>query len=83
MKQKILTVVLCFVVQIQLGFADAQQPGKIPRIGYVSGTGRATNQGPYVGALRQGMREFGHVEGKHFTIEYRGAEGKLDRIQVS
>ena len=61
-------------------FAAAQQPAKIPRIGYVSGTGSAANQGPYVEALRQGLRDLGYVEGKTFTIEYRGAEGKLDRI---
>src|SRR6266576_4436246 len=60
--------------------AQAQQPGKIPRIGYLSGTGDATNQGPYVAALRQGLRDLGYIEGKNFTIEYRGAEGKPDRI---
>ena len=60
--------------------ADAQQPVKIPRIGYISGTGNETNQGPYVEALRQGLRELGYIEGKNFTIEYRGAEGKTDRI---
>jgi putative ABC transport system substrate-binding protein len=59
----------------------AQQSAKIRRIGYVSGTGDPSNQGPYVEALRQGLRELGYVEGKHFVIEYRGAEGKEDRIQ--
>ena len=59
---------------------QAQQATKVPRIGYVSGTGDAINQGPYVEALRQGLRELGYVEGKNITIEYRGAEGKLDRI---
>ena len=59
---------------------EAQQPTKVPRIGYVSGTGDAINQGPYVEALRQALRELGYVEGKNITIEYRGAEGKLDRI---
>ena len=59
--------------------AQAQQPAKIPRIGYVSGTGDATNRGPYVDALRQGLRDLGYVEGKNFVIEYRGAEGKPDR----
>ncbi|MBM2805219.1 MAG: transporter substrate-binding protein, partial [Deltaproteobacteria bacterium] len=80
MKRIILTLAIGFIIQMQLGFASAQQPAKIPRIGYVSGTGSATNQGPYVEALRQGMREFGYAEGKHFVIEYRGAEGKRDRI---
>src|SRR5688572_11207088 len=63
-----------------LRFAEAQQPAKIPRIGYVSGTGDAFNQGPYVEALRQGLRDLGYVEGKNFVIEYRGAEGKVERI---
>lgn len=61
-------------------FAEAQQPTKIPRIGYVSGSGDASNQGPYVEALRQGLRDLGYVEGKGFVIEYRGSEGNLDRI---
>ncbi len=47
--------------------AEAQQPTKIPRIGYVSGTGDVSNQGPYVEALRQGLRDLGYVEGKNFS----------------
>jgi putative ABC transport system substrate-binding protein len=61
-------------------FADAQQPPKIPRIGYISGTGDAYHQGPYVEALRQGLKELGYTEGKNIVIEYRGAEAKLDRV---
>jgi hypothetical protein len=56
--------------------AEAQSQAKIPRIGYVSGTGDSSNPGPYVEALRQGLRDLGYVEGKNFVIEYRGAEGK-------
>jgi putative ABC transport system substrate-binding protein len=63
-----------------LTVADAQQPAKIPRIGYVSLTGHLSNQGPYFEALRQGLRDLGHVDGKNTVIEYRGAEGKTDRI---
>jgi putative ABC transport system substrate-binding protein len=48
----------------------------------VSGTGDAFNQGPYVEALRQGLKDLGYSEGKNIAIEYRGAEGKLDRIRV-
>jgi putative tryptophan/tyrosine transport system substrate-binding protein len=59
---------------------EAQQAAKIPRIGYVSGTGSPSDPGPYVEALRQGLRDLGYVEGKSFMIEYRGAEGKVDRI---
>jgi hypothetical protein len=59
--------------------AQAQQAVKIPRIGYISG-GNASNQGPYVEALRNGLRDLGYVDGKNIVIEYRGAEGKFDRI---
>jgi putative ABC transport system substrate-binding protein len=60
----------------------AQQAAKVPRIGYISGTGSSSDQGPYVEALRQGLRDLGYVEGKNILIEYRGAEGKLDRIPI-
>jgi putative ABC transport system substrate-binding protein len=62
---------------------EAQQPARIPRIGYVSGSGSSSNPGPYVEALRQGLRDLGHVDGKNIVIEYRGAggaEGKADPI---
>jgi putative ABC transport system substrate-binding protein len=62
-----------------LGLAEGQQP-KLARIGYISGSGSKTDQGPYVEALRGGLRDLGHVEGKTFSIEFRGAEGKLDRV---
>jgi putative ABC transport system substrate-binding protein len=57
-----------------------QQAGKIPRIGYISGTYNPSDPGPYVAALRRGMRELGYTEGKNFIIEYRGAEGKLENL---
>ena len=63
-----------------VALAAAAQSSNIPRIGYVSGTGNAADQGPYVEALRQGLRDLGQIEGRNFSIEYRGAEGKLDRI---
>ena len=69
----VLLVVLCVS-------ADAREAIKIPRIGYISGTGTTYDQGPYVEALRQGLRDLGYVEGKNFVIEYRGADGNLDHI---
>ena len=71
---------VCLVLFTVCFSVEAQQPKKIPRIGYVSGTGTVSDQGPYVEALRQGLRDLGHVEGKTFIIEYRGAEGNADRI---
>ena len=76
----VLSILVAVVLLAVAVIAEAQQPKKIPRIGYVSGTGDATNQGPYVEALRHGLRHLGYIEGKNIVIEYRGAEGNLDRI---
>jgi putative ABC transport system substrate-binding protein len=54
---------------------EAQQPNKIPRIGYLS-SGSASIR---TEAFRQGLRELGYIEGKNITIEYRNAEGKIER----
>jgi ABC-type uncharacterized transport system substrate-binding protein len=58
--------------------AHAQQPKKVPRIGYLAG---GTDRGsPNAEALRQGLRDLGYVEGQNIAIEYRSAEAKLDRL---
>ena len=59
---------------------EAQQPKKVPRIGYMSASGDANNPGSNVEAFRQGLRDLGYFEGKNILVEYRYAEGKLDRI---
>ena len=59
-------------------FAQAQQPTKIPRIGYLLGSPLTTSARRE--AFRQGLRELGYVEGKNLVIELRSAEGKLDRL---
>src|SRR5262249_7454432 len=71
--------VIAFVLVIAGAVAQAQQV-KIPRIGYVSGTGSRADPGPYVEAMRQGLRDLGYVEGKNILIEHRGAEGNVDRM---
>jgi putative tryptophan/tyrosine transport system substrate-binding protein len=58
----------------------AQQPTKIPRIGYLSSGSSAARHSPRAEAFRQGLLELGYVEGKNIAFEYRNAEGKLDRI---
>jgi putative ABC transport system substrate-binding protein len=80
MNRKTLFWLLATLLVTAVTLAEAQQPTKIPRIGYVSGTGDPSNPGPYVEALRQGLRDLGYIEGKNIAIEYRGAEGKLDRV---
>jgi putative ABC transport system substrate-binding protein len=57
----------------------AQQPTKIPRIGYVSGTGDPKTPGLQVEAFRRGLRDLGYIEGKNILIEYRYEEGKPER----
>ena len=57
----------------------AQEPTKIPRIGYLYVAVRSTSPAR-VEAFRQGLREFGYVEGKNIVIEYRFANGKRDLL---
>ena len=65
---------------VALSFAvEAQQPTKIPRIGYLS-PGDANGSSASVEPFQQGMRELGYIEGKNILVECRYAEGKLDRI---
>jgi len=60
--------------------ANAQQPAKVPRIGFLIGTSPSTIS-DRIEAFRQGLRELGYVEGKNIVIEYRYSEGKLDRLR--
>ena len=57
---------------------EAQQPTKIPRIGYLGGNSPSATR--RIEAFRQGLRELGYVEGKNIVIEWRHHEGKLDRL---
>ena len=59
--------------------AQAQQPIKVPRIGYLS-TRDPASDSTRSGAVRQGLRELGYIEGENITIEYRFAEGKRERF---
>ena len=58
---------------------EAQQPARIPRIGILI-TASASVFSARVEAFRQRLRELGYVEGKNIVIEYRYAEGKLERL---
>ncbi len=62
--------------------AEAQDAGKVYRIGYLRfGSGSPTTNQRYV-AFRQGLRELGYVEGQNLIIEYRSAERKPERRPV-
>jgi putative ABC transport system substrate-binding protein len=59
--------------------AQAQQPTKVPRIGFLSNNSLAAVSS-WNEAFRQGLRELGYVEGKSIVVEYRFTEGKRDRL---
>ena len=79
MKKKITVLTLCAMLLALCVSVEAQQPAKIPRIGFLSPTSPSTNPARRE-ALRQGLRELGYVEGKNIVIEWRSAEGKRDRL---
>jgi len=79
MKKKI-TVLTLSAMLFALAFSvDAQQPTKVPRIGYLTNTSLSGNSAR-TEAFRQGLRELGYVEGKNIVIEWRYLEGKPDRL---
>jgi len=59
--------------------ADAQQAGRVGRIGFL-GNSTAALEAHLVGPFREGLRDLGYVEGRNFVIEYRWAEGKYERF---
>lgn len=64
-----------------VGVAEAQQPARVPRIGYLT-VPSPSAQAPRLEAFREGLRELGYVEGKNIFIEYRFAEGNLGRVPM-
>ena len=59
--------------------AEAQQAGKVYRVGFL-GNSSAALEANLVGPFREGLRELGYVEGRNIVIEYRWAEGKYERF---
>ena len=70
---------LAVLLLISFNLSEAQQPNKIYRIGVLTNAPRSSR----IEAFRQGMKELGYVEGKHFALEIRRAEEKPDRIRNS
>ena len=72
--------IVAIVVTLAIGgaVATAQQPEKVPRIGYLS-SGDAASESTRSEAIRRALRERGYIEGQNIASEYRYAEGKRDR----
>jgi putative ABC transport system substrate-binding protein len=79
MMRKITVLILCAMLLALCSSALAQQPAKIPRIGYLIATSPSVIAAR-IEAFRQGLSELGYVEEKNIVIDYRYAEGKLDRL---
>ncbi len=64
------------VLLLTFSLAEAQETKKVPRIGFVAGS----REGTIIGAFQRGLRDLGYIDGKHIQVEYRYAEGNVDRI---
>jgi putative tryptophan/tyrosine transport system substrate-binding protein len=83
MKLKEVLIVFFISLLIVPFIAEAQQPGKIPRVGYLSQF--ASPGGPQSAGLKaflEGLGELGYAEGKNIALEYRYTEGNNDRLPV-
>ena len=79
MKRAAVLSILVAVVMLAFAvIAEAQQPAKVPRIGYLSPVDPASDS-PRAEGIRLALRELGYIEGQNIAIEYRYAEGRPDR----
>jgi len=79
MSKKFFVFVVISFILVSIPLAEAQQPKKVPRIGFLM-LNSASVQEPRLEAFRQGLRELRYIEGQNITIEYPSAEGKPDRL---
>ena len=78
MRKKVFRLTLCAMLFALCVSAEAQQPKKVPRIGYLSPRD-AASESTRAEAIRLALRELGYIEGQNIAIEYRYVEAKLDR----
>ena len=71
---------ILFLVVLLAVASEAQQAGKVPRIGILAPDSSAFPASAYHDSFRQGLRELGYIEGKNIFIEIRYAEGKQDQL---
>ena len=74
--KKITVLTLCALLIALCCSVDAQQPKKVPQIGFLAGS----REGPSVRAFQQGLRDLGYIEDKNILIAYRYVDGNVDRI---
>jgi hypothetical protein len=78
MRNILIRLALCAMLFALCFPAAAQQPAKVPRIGYLV-AGDAASESTRFEVIRRALRERGYIEGQNIASEYRYAEGKRDR----
>ena len=78
MKKASVPILVAVILLTVAVVTEAQQPTKVPRIGYLSNTDAATDSARAEG-IRLALRELGYIDGQNIAIDYRYAEGKVDR----
>ena len=71
----IVTLLVVMSIFVESALSEAQQPKKVPRIGYLV-AGDAATESARAEAIRLALRERGYIEGQNIAIEYRYAEGE-------
>jgi putative ABC transport system substrate-binding protein len=79
MSGKIFIWLLATVLLTTAPPAEAQQPKKIPRVGYLDGASLSA-VAARIEAFRHGLRELGYIDGKNILIEWKSAEGNVERL---
>jgi putative ABC transport system substrate-binding protein len=75
----IFSILLIVPLVVVGAIAQAQQPEKVPRIGFLSATSPSA-QNAFLDAFKQGLRDLGYVVGQNVALEIRAAEGKYDSL---
>jgi len=78
MRRSAIGLMLALALVVASLATEAQQPKNVHRIGTLSALGTTPGRNPFVEAFLEGMRALGYVEGQHFVLEYRGAEGQFE-----
>src|SRR5258705_5942258 len=79
MRRKVFWVPFCALLLAARTRVQAQQPKKIPRVGYLAAIS-ASADAPRLEAFRQGLRELGYIEGQNILIEYRHESSDFERL---
>src|SRR5687767_6851368 len=79
MTKRIILFALCSLLLAPCSAAEAQQAGKVPRIGFLDSS-TASGSAVLIDAFRQELSKLGWIEGKNITVEYRFGEQKPERV---